>query len=70
MQGLEINFVSAFQTRDDSDEDGCALSENWTFQPEIRRWSRVVEIGQMQINQLKEVSGAAQASPIDSKHEK
>lgn len=23
----------------------CALSENWTFQPEIRRWSRVGDMG-------------------------
>lgn len=30
---------------DDSDSEGeCALSENWTFQRESRRWSRVDDI--------------------------
>ncbi|XP_055716216.1 rho GTPase-activating protein 7 isoform X3 [Phlebotomus papatasi] len=29
---------------DDSDDDSCALSENWTFQPQSRRWSRVGEM--------------------------
>lgn len=30
---------------DDSDEDDqCALSENWTFQPESRRWSRICDV--------------------------
>jgi hypothetical protein len=30
--------------RDDSDDDFHTLSENWTFQPEIRRWSRLGDI--------------------------
>lgn len=32
---------------EDSDSDGaegCALSDNWTFQPESRRWSRVCDV--------------------------
>jgi hypothetical protein len=36
--------------REDSDEDVCALSKNWTFQPEIRRWSRVGEMGPISLN--------------------
>ncbi|XP_070502714.1 rho GTPase-activating protein 7 isoform X3 [Chironomus tepperi] len=36
--------------REDSDEDVCALSKNWTFQPEIRRWSRVGEMGPLSLN--------------------
>lgn len=36
--------------REDSDEDVCALSENWTFQPEIRRWSRVGDMGPLCLN--------------------
>lgn len=27
--------------KDDSDEENCALSENWTFERSLRRWSRV-----------------------------
>lgn len=32
------------------DEDDCALSENWTFQPELRRWSRLTEIIPLSLN--------------------
>lgn len=32
------------------DEDDCALSENWTFQPELRRWSRLTEIIPLNLN--------------------
>lgn len=42
---------------DDSDSEGeCALSENWTFQRESRRWSRVDDI----VNTV-----LAQTSPAD-----
>ena len=34
----------------DVDEDDCALSENWTFQPELRRWSRLTEIIPLSLN--------------------
>jgi hypothetical protein len=27
----------------------CALSKNWTFEPKIRRWSRVEEIGSFNV---------------------
>ncbi|XP_054085597.1 uncharacterized protein LOC105212429 isoform X2 [Zeugodacus cucurbitae] len=33
------------QQKEDSDDENCALSENWTFQPHIRRWSRIGEMG-------------------------
>lgn len=35
---------SIFQ-KEDSDDENFALSENWTFQPHIRRWSRIGEAG-------------------------
>jgi deleted in liver cancer protein len=35
---------------DDSDDETYALSENWTFQPQNRRWSRVCEMGPLTIN--------------------
>ncbi|BET00952.1 START [Nesidiocoris tenuis] len=45
---------------DDSDEDDqCALSENWTFQPEIRRWSRVTEVTPQKLAQLQAASKLA-----------
>ncbi|XP_055384687.1 rho GTPase-activating protein 7 isoform X2 [Condylostylus longicornis] len=31
--------------KDDSDDENFALSDQWTFQPQIRRWSRVGEVG-------------------------
>lgn len=31
--------------KEDSDDENFALSENWTFQPHIRRWSRIGEMG-------------------------
>lgn len=46
-------FITQKQQRDedsDVDEDDCALSENWTFQPELRRWSRLTEIIPLSLN--------------------
>jgi hypothetical protein len=43
-------FHSIQKRREDSYEDVCALSENWTFQPEIRRWSRVGDMGPLCLN--------------------
>ncbi|XP_024082130.1 stAR-related lipid transfer protein 13 isoform X1 [Cimex lectularius] len=46
---------------DDSDEeDQCALSENWTFQPEIRRWSRVTEVTPQKLQALQAASKEAE----------
>lgn len=45
-----ISYLNLIQKREDSDEDVCALSKNWTFQPEIRRWSRVGEMGPLSLN--------------------
>uniref|UniRef100_A0A224XGN9 Putative tumor suppressor protein n=2 Tax=Panstrongylus TaxID=65342 RepID=A0A224XGN9_9HEMI len=48
---------------DDSDEeDQCALSENWTFQPEIRRWSRVTEVTPQKLQALQAASKEAEAN--------
>ncbi|KAH8310818.1 hypothetical protein KR044_003093 [Drosophila immigrans] len=33
------------QQKEESDDENFALSENWTFQPHIRRWSRIGEMG-------------------------
>ncbi|XP_052120713.1 rho GTPase-activating protein 7 isoform X2 [Frankliniella occidentalis] len=42
---------------DDSDEDDqCALSENWTFQPESRRWSRVCDVSAEHAERLQALS--------------
>ncbi|XP_025198097.1 rho GTPase-activating protein 7 isoform X2 [Melanaphis sacchari] len=41
---MKLDFVPK-HAGDDSDSEGeCALSENWTFQRESRRWSRVDDI--------------------------
>lgn len=43
---------------DDSDEDDqCALSENWTFQPESRRWSRVCDVSAEHAERLHALAG-------------
>lgn len=40
-----FSLVTCFPQIDDSDSEGeCALSENWMFQRESRRWSRVDDI--------------------------
>ncbi|XP_037707733.1 rho GTPase-activating protein 7 isoform X2 [Drosophila subpulchrella] len=33
------------QQKEESDDENFALSEHWTFQPHIRRWSRIGEMG-------------------------
>ncbi|XP_067000581.1 rho GTPase-activating protein 7 [Anabrus simplex] len=48
---------------DDSDEDdNCALSENWTFQPESRRWSRVCDVTAQHAERLQALTASSQAS--------
>ncbi|XP_055906378.1 serine-rich adhesin for platelets [Eupeodes corollae] len=42
---LDNNHKSHTPQKEDSDDENCALSENWTFQPHIRRWSRIGEMG-------------------------
>lgn len=46
-----------FQIDDSDDDDPCALSENWTFQPESRRWSRVCEVTAEHVERLQAISG-------------
>ena len=29
---------------DDSEDESCALSDNWAYQSDVRRWSRTVEL--------------------------
>ncbi|XP_055849606.1 rho GTPase-activating protein 7 isoform X2 [Episyrphus balteatus] len=42
---LDNSHKSHTPQKEDSDDENCALSENWTFQPHIRRWSRIGEMG-------------------------
>lgn len=51
---------------DESDEDTqCALSENWTFEKKTRRWSRVVDISQANVERLRALAGENAASEDD-----
>lgn len=51
---------------DDSDEDDhCALSENWTFQPESRRWSRVCDVTAQHAERLQALCAASQQGSVD-----
>lgn len=53
-----INLLTFQQEADESDEEEqCALSENWTFQPEIRRWSRVSEVNSQKLAALQAAAG-------------
>ncbi|XP_026669775.1 stAR-related lipid transfer protein 13 isoform X1 [Ceratina calcarata] len=52
---------------DDSDEDTqCALSENWTFEKKTRRWSRVGEVTQTNVERLQAIAGQNVQSEEDS----
>uniref|UniRef100_A0A0C9R3I9 Stard13_1 protein n=1 Tax=Fopius arisanus TaxID=64838 RepID=A0A0C9R3I9_9HYME len=43
---------------EDSDEDTqCALSENWTFEKKTRRWSRVCDVTQANLERLQAIAG-------------
>ncbi|CAD6995371.1 unnamed protein product [Ceratitis capitata] len=42
---LDQSHKAQTPQKEDSDDENCALSENWTFQPHIRRWSRIGEMG-------------------------
>jgi hypothetical protein len=58
MQLKLADFVwFVFQVDDSDDDDPCALSENWTFQPESRRWSRVCEVTAEHVERLQAFSG-------------
>lgn len=67
---MKIDAPAKQQEADESDEEEqCALSENWTFQPEIRRWSRVSEVNSQKLAALqaaagKEMSGDKEAPVI------
>ncbi|KAJ8891728.1 hypothetical protein PR048_004263 [Dryococelus australis] len=43
---MKVDNVPKNKVDDSDEDDSCALSENWTFQPEIRRWSRVCDVAQ------------------------
>ncbi|XP_076244845.1 rhoGTPase activating protein [Calliopsis andreniformis] len=52
---------------DDSDEDTqCALSENWTFEKKTRRWSRVCDVTQANVERLQAIAGQNVQSEEDS----
>ncbi|XP_043257733.1 uncharacterized protein LOC122400368 isoform X2 [Colletes gigas] len=52
---------------DDSDEDTqCALSENWTFEKKTRRWSRVCDVTQANVERLQAIAGQNAQSEEDS----
>ncbi|XP_076279768.1 rhoGTPase activating protein [Lasioglossum baleicum] len=52
---------------DDSDEDTqCALSENWTFEKKTRRWSRVCDVTQANVERLQAIAGQTVQSEEDS----
>ncbi|KAH8351240.1 hypothetical protein KR084_012201 [Drosophila pseudotakahashii] len=38
-------LTTIIQQKEESDDENFALSEHWTFQPHIRRWSRIGEMG-------------------------
>lgn len=56
--------------KEESDDENFALSENWTFQPHIRRWSRIGEMGlelpppgHLSLNVEKTESSSKESSP-------
>ncbi|XP_072753546.1 stAR-related lipid transfer protein 13 isoform X2 [Anoplolepis gracilipes] len=52
---------------DESDEDTqCALSENWTFEKKTRRWSRIVDVTQSNVERLQAIAGQNAASEEES----
>ncbi|XP_070168978.1 rho GTPase-activating protein 7 isoform X3 [Polyergus mexicanus] len=52
---------------DESDEDTqCALSENWTFEKKTRRWSRIVDVTQANVERLQAIAGQNAACEEDS----
>ncbi|CAI6372341.1 unnamed protein product [Macrosiphum euphorbiae] len=62
---MKLDFVPK-HAGDDSDSEGeCALSENWTFQRESRRWSRVDDI----VNTAVMLQQQLQPSPPVDRHQ-
>lgn len=55
--------------KDESDDEGFTLSENWTFQPQSRRWSRVGESG-LEIPTKRTQQDKADSSSKDSSPER
>lgn len=57
--------------KDDSDEENCALSENWTFERSLRRWSRVGDSQMEQdIAQIRKKYNEISSSSRDSSPER
>lgn len=54
-----LPIIQMLQTPgEDSDEDTqCALSENWTFEKKTRRWSRVGDVSQSNVERLQAIAG-------------
>lgn len=56
---------------EDSDEDTqCALSENWTFEKKTRRWSRIVDVTQGNLERLQTLAGQNLPSEEESMEER
>jgi len=63
---MQLLVSSDVALQDDSDEDdSCALSEHWTFQPESRRWSRLEDVCAEQAKRLESLA-SAEASSADA----
>ncbi|XP_054270590.1 rho GTPase-activating protein 7 isoform X2 [Macrosteles quadrilineatus] len=60
---MKVDNVPKSTVDDSDEEDQCALSENWTFQPESRRWSRVCDVAAQRL--LNPNVSQQQASPSD-----
>nr|CAD7568921.1 unnamed protein product [Timema californicum] len=58
---MKVDNVPKNKVDDSDEDDSCALSENWTFQPESRRWSRVCDVTAQHMEKLQALSAASQA---------
>nr|CAD7394720.1 unnamed protein product [Timema cristinae] len=58
---MKVDNVPKNKVDDSDEDDSCALSENWTFQPESRRWSRVCDVTAQHVEKLQALSAASQA---------
>ncbi|XP_069677385.1 rho GTPase-activating protein 7 isoform X3 [Periplaneta americana] len=56
---MKVDNMPKNSVDDSDDDDPCALSENWTFQPESRRWSRVCEVTAQHAERLQALSAAS-----------
>ncbi|XP_034938595.1 stAR-related lipid transfer protein 13 [Chelonus insularis] len=55
---------------DDSDEDTqCALSENWTYEKKTRRWSRICDISQANVERLQAIAALNRTDTLEDRLE-